>query len=441
MNSELIAVADYLKRKLLEAKADDSVVAATNIFSRQLKFVNNKVVKTGTETLSSIAIFSVWKKRIVETVLREPTKKAADEIVARIAKFSKFVREKEDYFGIAEGPFKYKKLPYDTKILKFHEKQVDIVERAINRALEVAKVRTSGIFELHNTEKYLTSSRGVEAQSKRVKLYFSIRAVLDREASGHKVLCGRSSEKDIEEAARVAAEIAKASLNPKMGPSGRYDVVFEPLAFANLLQEVGRAASIFEVEAGVSFLGGKIGKKVAAPSVTLIDDGTLPDGYFSTPFDAEGVPTRQNVIIKDGFLKTYLHNTSTARKYGTTTTANAGLIAPHPWNIILAAGRIKKEELLSEMKKGIYVTNVWYTRFHNFIAGDFSTIPRDGAFLIEHGKFIPIKHIRINENMLRMLKNISAITNEPENIHSWEVGSVITPAVCVKNVHITKPIA
>ena len=82
-----------------------------------------------------------------------------------------------------------------------------------------------------------------------------------------------------------------------------------------------------------------------------------------------------------------------------------------------------------------------YTRFQNYNTGDFSTIPRDGIFIIKNGKIgQPIKGIRISENMLNILKNTVEIGKTPERVVGWEVEiPVITPAVLVKDVNVTRP--
>jgi PmbA protein len=197
------------------------------------------------------------------------------------------------------------------------------------------------------------------------------------------------------------------------------------------------------VDSGFSFLKDKIRKKVGSPTVNLIDNGRIENGYSSSMFDDEGVPTQMTGIIEKGILKNYLHNTSTAKKYKTKTTANAGLIAPSPTNTILKEGNISKEKLIKEIDKGLYVTNVWYTRFQNYLSGDFSTIPRDGIFLIKSGEIAEsLKGIRITDNLQRILENISNLSNESEWIIWWGLENqipVLAPHVLVKNVNITMP--
>jgi PmbA protein len=442
IEKEIIDTSEYLMKKLLSAGADDVVLSAFTSFGQHTKFANNLVVKTGTEEVSSISIFSVWKGRIVETALKEFTKASADEIVRKAAAFAKHLPENENYAGIADGPFKYKSLPYDPKIAALGDIHADVVESAVDSALNLGAKRVSGVLETYDWKSTLLTSHSVNANENGSSVYFSLRVFAEKDASGHKVACSRRlGDVSFEKTAKSAAEIALDAINPVPGPVGKFDLVFEPLPFADLLERMGSAASAFDVDAGLSFFQDKMGKKIGNDAVTLVDDGTMPYGYHSTPFDAEGVPTRRTSIIEKGKLVTYLHNTSTAKRYKTETTGNAGLISPHHWNLVLESGKHSRDELFKEVKNGIYITNIWYTRFQNYVTGDFSTIPRDGIFMIKNGRLEhPVRGIRISSNMLDILKGIEVVGKESENIHSWEVGSsVITPPVLVKNVNITKP--
>ena len=441
---ELIELSNYLKGQLLKIGVQDIVIEASKSISSQLKFVNNKIAKTGTEKLVDLDLFVVKDKKILSTALKDFSREGADRLVKAISQFFKHMRPNENYMGIAKGPFTYKEIPntYDKKVLELEDKEVDLVESGINAALAVGAKRTAGIFETSHEEIYLLTSGGVSERDKGTSLYFSIRAFADQTASGHMTCCSRTvKDLDIEGAGSFAGEIAKMAKGAKPGIAGRYDVIFEPLAFACILERVFDAASIFDVEAGVSCFAEQLGKQVANPIVKLIDDGTLPNGFHSSKFDAEGVPTQKNIIVENGILKTYLHNTSTAKRYGVKTTANAGLVAPAAHNGILERGDLTKSELFEKVKKGLYITNVWYTRFQNYATGDFSTIPRDGVFYIENGKIKhPLSNIRISENLINILKNITAIANSPRQIYSWEVSTpIICPLVLVKNVNVTKP--
>ena len=87
------------------------------------------------------------------------------------------------------------------------------------------------------------------------------------------------------------------------------------------------------------------------------------------------------------------------------------------------------------------MTNTWYTRFQNYAKGDFSTIPRDGIFLVENGEIKQsLKDIRISDNALSLLNNIVGISKERQHVHWWGEADPpsLSPYVLIKNVHVTK---
>jgi PmbA protein len=145
------------------------------------------------------------------------------------------------------------------------------------------------------------------------------------------------------------------------------------------------------------------------------------------------------MLIEKGELKSYLHNTSTAHKFDTKTTANAGIDVPVPQNLLIGEGNSSVDELVGAIDNGILVTNTWYTRFQNFMTGDFSTIPRDAILRIEGGEITEsIKDIRISDNMLSVLKNINMLGRGTEQIHWWECEyPVFSPHVLVRDVSVS----
>ncbi len=428
---------DSIRKKLLEKGVDDIVLKKINLDESMIKFVNNKIVKTGIESGNLIDIFVAKDKKLVSTTLKEFDDDTINNTIQKILEFLKTAQKNNSYVGIPENKFEYPKVEniYDKQIHDLDP--VEIVNSSINSALKNAK-RTAGTFQASTGRTFILTSTGIQQEYNSSSLYLSLRAFATKEASGHKTVTSSILKNfNYEEASEKAGEIAKQSLNPKEGIPGSYDVVFSPLAFAPILDNVGEALSSFSVESGMSFFTDKIEKNLG--NFNLIDNGKLPNGVASSPFDAEGYPRQRTEVIKDGVLKTYLHNFSSAQRYKTNSTGNAGIISPDPSNLILNG----KQGNPFEVKHGIYVTNVWYTRFQNYSTGDFSTIPRDGMFLIENGEISePIKNLRVSENVLNMLKNISVFGKDTEQITSWEAETPCHLApLLVKNVKMTKPTA
>lgn len=425
----------------LKKGADDVIIENNSGETRQVRFANNNVQIFNIWDIQSYEIFLSYKKRVVGTVVLDASEKAILDAIKNLIKYAKITKPSQDYFGIAEGPFRYKNVPkiYDKKIV--NADLLDITEKMINSALENSK-NTAGIVYTDYNERELETSTNVSASEKSTSIKLSIRAFNEDEEAGHSASCSRMLNSiNPEKIGKKAGEISKQAKKPEKLEQGKYDVIFDPLSAANLLSAVGSVSSAFYVDSGMSFLREKMNKKVAGTGVILLDDGSMANGFQSTAFDSEGVPTRKTIIIDKGVLKSYLHNTSTAKRYNTKTTANAGLVVPQPRNVILEKGDISKEKLF-EGFNGLYITNVWYTRFQNYLTGDFSTIPRDGIFLIKNGEIIKsIKDIRISDNLQRMLENVSSISNKPEWIIWWGLDfqtPVFTPYFIVKDVNITQ---
>jgi len=422
----------YLLQKL-EKKLDHVIVSKSNIKGTLIKFVNNKVVNSFIDHSEFIGIFAVKDKKVVTTSLKDINKSSADKTIKEVFNYIKKLPKNKEFIDIAHGPFKYKEVKNTFDKTLENINHLDIVEKAIHAS---NSKRCSGIFTTHVSDNSLLTSHNIEAKEKGTGTYFSIRSFESKEASGQKTVSSCMLNKNkIFEASKKSGEIAKQALNPIQGKSGKYDIILDSLPFAGLCHHLGNSLSIFNVESGLSFFHDKLNKSVG--NFTLIDDATLPDGVNSTKCDAEGIPSQRNTIIYKGKLKTFLHNTSSSKRYKVKNTASAGIICPEPSNLIFDT---KKGDIFG-IDKGIYITNLWYTRFQNHSTGDFSTIPKDGIFLIKNGKIgQPIKNIRISDNILNLLKNIVCSSKKSEQITGWEAETpVITPSVLIKDVKITKP--
>ncbi len=416
-------------------------VAATCITEdvKMIRFANNEITVSKAWLSSTINFMIVLKKKVAIASIEDISKGSIKKAVHSLLEIAKSTKPNKEYEKLPRGPFSYVSNPTSESIQT--SKLVEYTKDAINSALSTGAKRVAGTLLFSNIGTNIETSAGAAGYDTISSLEISVRAFTSSDASGQANLCARR-ERDFfpSKAGQSAAEIAKKAINPVEGKPGKYDVILGPNVFANLVNEVISSASAFNVDSGLSFLKGMIGKRVASNSFSLIDDGTIIDGINSRAFDDEGVPTRRTEIIKDGILRSYLHNTSTAKKFKSSSTGNAGWIVPQPWNIIIDKGQDDFQSLLSEVDDGLYITNNWYTRFQNYRAGDFSTVCRDGLFTIKKGKLDqPLKGLRISDNMPRILRNIHALSNEQNWIKWWEVDiPTLTPHALIKNVNLTK---
>jgi len=431
------------ERIVVQAKklgADEIVAKTTFGKYRQVRFSNNQVDITvaWNDYVTDVAL--AWKKRVVATQIHNSQDVGIS--LRNLLKLAKVTRENPTFAGFARGKFRYARSKADKKLADLKEPSEYVLEAMGAAEKEAgAKVECGGILFTKYENVYLASSEGPVGIDSRSAIELSIRAFAEREASGHGVECS-STLKDFKpsSAGTKAGQVARLARNPKTGEEGAYDIIFDPLILGSLLGIWGHMASAYDVLVQQSVFVGKLGKKVAPEIVTLRDN---PAAYSVSDrvFDDEGVPTRENVVIDRGVLKTFLHNSSTAKIFKTRTTGNAGIVAPNPWNIEMDAGGMSKEELFREVKEGLYLTNTWYTRFQNYAKGDFSTIPRDGIFEIERGEIKKsLKDLRVSDNVLTMLGNIAAVSKDRQHVHWWIDADPpsLAPYVLIKNVHVTR---
>lgn len=213
---------------------------------------------------------------------------------------------------------------------------------------------------------------------------------------------------------REAAEKAVQLLGARTVGTKRVSLVFDPLVAAEFVELLGPALSADAVQKGKSLFAGKVGERVASASVQLVDDGRLVEGAGAAPVDDEGVPTGRTVLLKDGVLQGFLHNTYTAAKDGARSTGNGlrasfrGTPEVRPSNLYLAAGATPRDQLLAEVSEGFYVTSVMGMHTVNPISGDFS-VGAAGLWL-ERGRFTrPVRGVAIAGNLLELLSGVEAV--------------------------------
>ncbi|MEM3483694.1 MAG: TldD/PmbA family protein [Candidatus Woesearchaeota archaeon] len=439
-----IGAAQELLRRITKLGAEDAIVSFMFEEESQVKFSNSRINNQMTYQPSSLSVFASFGKRIVATSIRDIEKKSVRRTAEDIARFARKLKPNPNYMGIAQGPFKYRKDPslYDRQVENLGEGIVDYAESAVSEASRGKVSRVAGNLEASSSYEYIITSSRVEGEFKSTQIYLSTRAIVDKEHSAHSVAVSRNLKGfNAEQCASESAELANEIFSDVKIKPGRYDVLFYPLPFASLVELTAYSCSIFEVEAGSSFLENKLEKQVSSRDFTLMDDPTQEGGIGSVLFDDEGVPAKRKALIENGVLKTYLHNTSTARRYGIESTGNAGLIIPTPFNIVLKPGKSEIDNMISSIKKGLIVTNLWYTRFQNYRTGEFSTLPRDQVFYIKNGRIIgQARRIRISDTMPNILKNVSSIGKNSKKIIGWEVETPVeTPPVLIRQVGITRP--
>jgi PmbA protein len=215
-----------------------------------------------------------------------------------------------------------------------------------------------------------------------------------------------------EELGKEAARRALRKLNARKVPTQEAPIVFESSAAEDLLGDFFTAVDGYSIFRRASFLVGHLGELIAAPDLTIVDDGRMRGAVGSRPFDGEGLATRRTVVVENGVLKNYLLNTYTARKLGLRSTANAargltGAPVVGFGNFFIAPGVYSPDEIIASVKNGFYVTDMIGFGY-NTVTGDFSR--GASGWWIEDGKLaFPVEEVTIAGNFRDMLRGIVMI--------------------------------
>jgi PmbA protein len=216
---------------------------------------------------------------------------------------------------------------------------------------------------------------------------------------------------------RRAAERALRRLGARKIESCDVPIVFEPTVSRDLIGTIVQATSGESVYRKASFLADRLGERVASAALTVVDDGRMPKGVGSRPFDGEGIATRRTVVVGAGVLESYLLNTYTGRKLGLASTGNAarGLVGQPgvgPGNVYIAPGETSAAGIVGSIERGLLVTELIGFGV-NVVNGDYS---RGAAGVwIERGELThPVEEVTIASNLKDMLRGVEAVGNDLE---------------------------
>ena len=215
-----------------------------------------------------------------------------------------------------------------------------------------------------------------------------------------------------------AVRAALTNLESRPAPAGQMTVVLGPGWPGVLLHEaVGHGLEGDFNRKGSSAFSGRIGQRVAAKGVTVLDDGTIADRRGSLNVDDEGCASQKNVLIEDGILKGYIQDSLNARLMGVAPTGNgrresyAHLPMPRMTNTYMLGGDRDPQEIIASIKKGLYATNFGGGQV-DITSGKF-VFSANQAWWVENGKLLyPVKGATIVGSGPESLKKITMIGND-----------------------------
>ena len=356
--------------------------------------------------------------------------------------------EEEDPEELYDGDSRYEKV-------KTFQDEIALIptEDKIQKALAMEKIasgldpRIAGIdfcvVATGQGSRYLANSQGLSLEEKSNIAQAIITARVEENGqfkTDREFWAGHNwAEFDPEALAKGAVSRALSLLGAKPVPTGVYDILLDADDASSFLGAFSGVFSAERVQKGFSLLKGKLGQNIAAGVLTIRDDPLLALKAESCAFDDEGVASRNKAVVEGGVLKTFLHNTKTAKKDGVPSTGNgfkAGYKASldvSPTNFYIVPSESSPEELVAEMGQGLLIKDLGGLHSGvNPVSGDFSVIC--GGYVIDGGKITrPVEQITMAGNFFQVLFNIVKTANDINQLRQ----SVASPSLWIRGLNIS----
>lgn len=427
------------------SRADQTEVEVFAHDSALTRFANNYIHQNVELTDIDVRVRAVIGRKIGLA----STNEASDDALAAVAKkafeLAEHQRENEDFRSLP-GPQATPRLDaFVERTARCGPEERAAVVGQICDASARAGLTAAGAFHTTAQEIAVANSRGVFAYHRETQADINT-VVMSDTSSGHAARVSKDAG-DIDGAsvADEAVDRALRGVAPKAIEPGEYEVILEPYAVVDLLDFFSflsfGALPYMEKR---SFMSGRLGEAVMDERISIWDDGVSPD-TIEMPFDYEGVPKQRVSLIENGIAKDVVWDTYYAGKQGGDTRSTghalrAGVtIGPIPLNLFFGTGSSTVEEMVRDVKRGIWVTRFWYTRTVHPLNVIITGMTRDGTFLIEDGKVVgPVRNMRFTQGYVDALNHVDAIGKDAV-LMLGDIGGGVrrVPALKIRKWHFT----
>jgi len=290
----------------------------------------------------------------------------------------------------------------------------------------------AGAFKTEESTLLVANSEGVFAFDRGTKVDFNCVITRDNSTAHTSFIDSDINNFNIKKVTDELLETASKNVRQIEIDPGVYTVILSPEAVSEILNYTGYTAfngkTIME---GKSFICHNQDKKIFPETITVSDD-PFDELTMPLPFDLVGYPREKICLIKDGVVKDGVYDHLTALKYNRKCTGNT-LSPEHasfgalPFNLVMREGDSTINEMISDTKKGIYISRFHYVNILNPMSIQLTGMTRDGTFLIEDGKLgRAIKNMRFNTSVVDMLKAVDMISKEKQTKEGF-VGPTVAP--------------
>jgi len=401
------------------------------------RFANNFVHQNVTELNAQVTVRSVIGTRVGIAVSNDTRHDSLKQLAARAYEVAKLQPENPEFKGLPRPlPIRHVEA-FDTSVQEctpaHRARSVGVIcRKAAGAGFSAAGSMTTSVFTIG-----VANSLGVFAEHKSTMVDASTVIMGSNSSGWAQSSSWRLEAIEPESLAVEALSKVRLGADPMDYEPGEYAVILDPYATADLLEMLAfDGMGALAVQEGRSWMNGRIGQRIMADIVTIVDDGLDRSG-IPWPFDFEGVPKKIHPIVESGIVTGPVYDSFMAgRESGRLSTGHAtppspqGRLGPVPMNLFLRPGRTSLDAMIKSTKLGLYITRFWYTRTVHPRDAVVTGMTRDGTFVVRDGEIAhPIKSLRFTQSYVEALKYAEAIGEKPRLLRSGIGGATSVPPV------------
>lgn len=423
-------------KKILEkvvgfSQADGIEVGLNGNDGGNIRYARNSVSTAGEDSNVSLSVQTYYGKKSGAASINEFDDASLEKVVRRAEELAKLAPENPEFMEPlgpqTYGPETKTYIESTAKITPEYRAQAaaNSIEPAVKK-----DVTAAGFLEDNRGFSAGLNSKGLFTYNQATSVNFTV-TMRSNDGTGSGWVSRNFndvSKLNTAEASQIAIEKALQSRNAKAIEPGKYTVILEPNAAADLIGLMLNM-NARQADEGRSFLskkggGTKLGEKIVDERVNIYTDPWNLDVPAAN--QAGGLPRKKMDLIKNGVVSNLIYDRYWASQKGVDPT-------PFPGNRIMEGGTASIQDMIKDTKKGVLVTRFWYIRAVDPQTLLYTGLTRDATFYIENGKIKhPVKNFRFNESPIIMLNNLETLGKQ-ERVGGGFGGSMLMPAMKIRD--------
>jgi len=429
------------QRVLAHSAAEQTEVVLFSEETELTRFANSRIHQNVAERNVQVRVRAVSSKKVGVASINDLSDSALQRVTENALEIALLQPENPDFQSLPPP----KPLP---EVDTFVQATADCTpQHRAQAVLAICKLSTenglvaSGAFTTQSIEIAVSNSLGVFAYAQ-TTLSDLTTVIMSDDSSGYADMTSPDVRQiDAEQVGREAVGKALRSRNPQPIEPGKYTVILEEYAVAEMLMHLALLGfGALAVQEGRSFMANKFGQRITGENISIWDDGLDRTG-LPIPFDFEGLPKQRVDLITNGIAQAVVYDSYTANREGKESTGHA-LPAPNPYgplpgNLFLKPGEDSKEQMLASVERGLWVTRFHYINPVHPLKTVLTGMTRDGTFWIEKGEIKrATKNLRFTQSILEALSAVQMISAETK-LRSSFYGGIRVPALCISRFAFT----